>query len=243
MPVAYLFDVDGTLTPSRQKMDPDFKEWFIDFANNNHVGLVTGSDYPKTEEQVGVDVCHAVGRVFNCLGCDVWSKGKNIYTNPWQMPDELHWFLLEKLFESKYQQRAGNHIEQRPGMVNFSVVGRDCTLDDRKKYNTWDNQNGERIRIATEINAKFDDLEAQVGGEISIDIFPKGMDKSQVIDTLTDLDNYELFYFGDRVDPTGNDFPIAQRIRHHSLGKVFEVNTWEDTWDILCSLYDSDRIE
>jgi phosphomannomutase len=234
--IAFLFDVDGTLTPSRQMMDLKFKEWFIDFASKNYVGLVTGSDYPKTEEQVGKDVCHAVGRVYNCLGSDIWSQGKNIYTNPWALPDNLHYFLLEKLFESSYLVRAGNHIEHRPGMVNFCVVGRDCTFEQRKEYNAWDTKAGERIRIATEINAKFPDVNAQVGGEISIDIFQKGTDKAQVIDTLTDLDQYTLYYFGDRTDPTGNDFPIAQRILNEKLGKVFTVNNWSETWDILNTL-------
>jgi len=28
----FIFDVDGTLTPSRQKIDPTFKDWFIEFC-------------------------------------------------------------------------------------------------------------------------------------------------------------------------------------------------------------------
>ena len=28
----YVFDVDGTLTPSRGKIDVEFKAWFLDFA-------------------------------------------------------------------------------------------------------------------------------------------------------------------------------------------------------------------
>jgi len=28
----YIFDVDGTLTPSRGKIDPEFGAWFITFA-------------------------------------------------------------------------------------------------------------------------------------------------------------------------------------------------------------------
>ena len=44
----FIFDVDGTLTPSRQPMDPQFKEWFLSFMEREKVWLVTGSDYPKT---------------------------------------------------------------------------------------------------------------------------------------------------------------------------------------------------
>ena len=44
----YVFDVDGTLTPSRRRMDKDFQEFFLEWAENNTFYLVTGSDLPKT---------------------------------------------------------------------------------------------------------------------------------------------------------------------------------------------------
>ena len=48
----YIFDVDGTLTPSRQKLDPNFLIFFNSFALANDVYLVTGSDRDKTIEQI-----------------------------------------------------------------------------------------------------------------------------------------------------------------------------------------------
>ena len=48
----YIFDVDGTLTPSRKKIDPDFLIFFNSFALANEVYLVTGSDRDKTIEQI-----------------------------------------------------------------------------------------------------------------------------------------------------------------------------------------------
>ena len=49
----FIFDVDGTLTPSRGKIDEKFSQFFFDFCTLNHVYLVTGSDKPKTVEQIG----------------------------------------------------------------------------------------------------------------------------------------------------------------------------------------------
>ena len=34
---------------------------------------------------------------------------------------------------------------------------------------------------------------------------------------------YTIYYFCDRLDPTGNDFPIAQRIKNEDVGSVYEV--------------------
>ena len=36
----FVFDVDGTLTPSRKKIQPQFAIWFLYFAQQNSVSLV-----------------------------------------------------------------------------------------------------------------------------------------------------------------------------------------------------------
>ena len=56
----FIFDVDGTLTPSRKKINPQFALWFLYFSQNNTVSLVTGSDNPKTLEQIGPEICMSV---------------------------------------------------------------------------------------------------------------------------------------------------------------------------------------
>ena len=43
----YIFDVDGTLTPSRGLMDTEFKKWFLKFNSENPVYLATGSDVQR----------------------------------------------------------------------------------------------------------------------------------------------------------------------------------------------------
>ena len=40
----FIFDVDGTLTPSRREMDKEFVQFFFEFCTKNDVYLVTGSD-------------------------------------------------------------------------------------------------------------------------------------------------------------------------------------------------------
>ena len=130
----FIFDVDGTLTPSRRGMDGEFQGYFLDFCYANDVYLVTGSDYAKTLEQVGPDVCNAVTRIYNCNGNDVWEKGVNVRTNDWTLPEDAHEWLSVQLTESTYRTRTGLHFEHRPGLVNFSIVGRNATQSERKLY-------------------------------------------------------------------------------------------------------------
>ena len=227
----FIFDVDGTLTPSRQAMNSDFQKWFIGFQEHNFTYLVTGSDRVKTLEQVGTMVYNFATRVYNCSGSDVWEQDKNIYTNNWTLPESAHGWLSEQLEFSAFPLRTGLHFEHRPGMVNFSIVGRNATLGERKFYVEWDLQNSERDLIAYNFNLLFPDIEARVGGETGIDIHPKGSDKSQI---LRDFDpNDELHFFGDAMHPEGNDYPLKKEIIDKDLGLCYNIKNWEETWKIL----------
>ena len=172
----FIFDVDGTLTPSRGIIDKEFGEFYKKLADTNYVYLVTGSDYNKTVEQCGEDIIMSVKRVYNCSGNDVWEKGKNIYTNEWHLPEEAEGWLLQELRYSNFPLRTGIHLEHRPGMCNFSVVGRNATLGERKLYVQHDESTRERNNVAINFKQKFLDIEAVVGGETGIDIYPIGSD-------------------------------------------------------------------
>ncbi len=77
----FIFDVDGTLTPSRKKIQNDFESPFLAFCRKHDVYLVTGSDREKTVEQVGLDIFHTSKRVYNCSGSDVYEGDLNVYRN------------------------------------------------------------------------------------------------------------------------------------------------------------------
>ncbi|KAK7799283.1 hypothetical protein U0070_019064 [Myodes glareolus] len=48
-----LFDVDGTLTPARQKIDPEVSAFLQKLRSRVQIGVVGGSDYSKIAEQLG----------------------------------------------------------------------------------------------------------------------------------------------------------------------------------------------
>jgi len=150
-----LFDVDGTLTPSRGTMNPKFKQYFLNFQKKFKVCFVTGSDSAKTIEQVGSDVFAAAQYSFNCSGNEIYKNGKLQSTTGWTAPDTLIDYLEICLEHTHYTEKCGNHIERRPGMVNFSVVGRDATQEQRDLYYEWDKKHNERSQIATAINWRW----------------------------------------------------------------------------------------
>jgi len=222
----FVFDVDGTLTPSRGKIDENFSKFFSDFCTLNKVYLVTGSDRAKTIEQVGNVIYGMCKRVYNCSGNDVYEGSTNIRTTDWTLPALARTFLINCEYESPFTIRTGNHIEERPGLVNFSIVGRNANLEERARYVAYDTFENERKTIATAFNTMFPDLQATVGGETGIDIAPKGADKSQII---TDFDkNDHIYFFGDAMFEGGNDYSLSKLVSHAK-----PVISWKQTWEYL----------
>ena len=227
----FIFDVDGTLTPSRQKIDDNFAVFFSNFCAENDVYLVTGSDKEKTIEQIGEEIYSLAQRVYNCSGSDVWQGETHIRSDDWKLSPSVRSYLINCLEESSFPLRTGLHIEERPGMVNFSVVGRNATMGERKLYVKHDTKIGERNIIADLFNREFPELIARPGGETGIDISPKGADKSQIVN---DFDpNDVLYFYGDRMDTMGNDYPLKKVIIDNDLGFAIGVNGWKDTWEKL----------
>ena len=227
----FIFDVDGTLTPSRQVIDHDFAVFFSNFCAENDVYLVTGSDKEKTVEQLGEEIYNLCKRVYQCNGNDVWEGETHIKSDNWSLSLFVRSWLETKLKESSFPLRTGLHIEERPGMVNFSVVGRNATIGERKLYVEFDTENNERNLIAGLFNKEFPELIARPGGETGIDISPKGTDKSQIVN---DFDpNDVLHFYGDRMDPAGNDYPLKKVIIDNDLGFATGVKDWSRTYQLL----------
>ena len=216
--VCYIFDVDGTLTEPRDKMDSNFANEFILWSLKKQCYIATGSDYKKTQEQVPWDVLDCFKNVFCCMGNEVrGDMGLVIEKSEFILPETLDYDLQQFLKNSNFTLKTGNHIEFRTGMVNFSIVGRNADYEQRSFYNMWDRENGERQSIADYINKNYPTLNASVGGSISIDIIEEGQDKGQVIQHLENAGATKIVFVGDRCFPGGNDHGIIRELEKSDL--------------------------
>ena len=221
----FIFDVDGTLTPSRKQMDIGFSAEFLIFCCKFDTYLVTGSDRAKTIEQVGLDIYNRCKRVFNCSGSDIYDGKNSVYRSNWKPSDELISFLNDELDYSDFPIRTGNHIEHRPGGINFSILGRgEGSMDGRDEYVKWDINTNERRDIVARLNDNFPDLNVQIGGQTGLDI--SDSDKSQIIKFFNFDD--ELHFFGDMMEEGQNDYPLSRAVKER-LGFTYHVKSWEDT--------------
>ena len=224
--------MDGTLTPSRKKIEHEFWAPFLIFCRHNDVYLVTGSDRQKTLEQLGLDICYTAKRVYNCSGSDVYEKDKNVYRDDWELPKEVEDFLMDELAYSCFPIRNGLHIERRFGGVNFSILGRKSTcFVEREEYVKWDTERLERHDIAERLRKNFPNLSVALGGQTGLDIGPLGSDKSQILRDFSKDD--ELHFFGDRIEKGGNDHTLAMKIVENMMGVAYNVQDYTETRTIL----------
>jgi len=225
----FLFDIDGTLTPPREPMNGEFKAFFAKWIarqrrQGNRVIFVTGSDKKKTIQQIGEDLWKfADGSYQNC-GNQLYVCGELMRESNWRISANLRLDILCLMEKSQWYGTAANNIEERVGMVNISTIGRDCSKEQRKEYYEWDKLHLERRDIVTTLAHRHPKIDLSIGGEISIDVYEKGKDKSQVIDRL----GGRCVFVGDQCDTGGNDYTIAMKAYeyHH-------VKDYMETWDLI----------
>jgi len=230
-----VFDIDGTLTASRQPMTPELAAVLRPVAEGRPVYLVTGSDYSKVAEQVPGAVLARVAGVFTCVGNEFWQGGGLVRSRRHEFPAAMVAEIEAMLMASDYGVRTGRHVEERAGTLNVSVVGRNADLAQRAAYHAHDIETGERGRLAARIEARFPAYEARRGGQISVDVSPRGWNKAQVVPEIRRRHGATpIHFFADNLGEDGNDLPLAQAlVAEGPHNRVNAVTGWRDTLAIL----------
>lgn len=223
----FVFDVDGTLTPSKKEMDTDFKHFFKSFCLKNKVYIVTGNDLDQTEDQLGPDLIKTCEGIFTCGGNEYYSDGKKIYSNRFELTYHEKDIIETLLNRSFFTTRTGYHFEKKTGLVNFSVLGRNATNKQREEYIEWDKKTKERAYLVRKIRSLLPRLDCYIAGDLGIDIHLRGNDKGQIFPFITE-DDKKIIFFGDKCNEDENDFHIAIL-----SDQYYHVKSWQETEMIL----------
>ena len=233
-----LFDVDGTLTLPRLKISDTMINILEEINNIDSIdiGFVGGSDINKQIEQIGEENMSLFLWKFSENG--LTSYYENTLIHQQKIIDYLGEYNYKKLVnvclkvisEVDIPIKRGNFIELRNGMINISPIGRSCSQEERENFYEYDIKNKVRENMIKIISETLHDLNLQysIGGQISIDIFPKKWDKTYCLQFVEDKYE-EIYFYGDKTDIGGNDHEIYSDKRVNG----FQVNKYTDTIKLL----------
>ena len=212
-----LFDVDGTLTPSRLTVSDNMLTMLKQLrqVENLTIGIVGGSDLMKQKEQLGEENLRLFDYVFSENGLYASHMGKLLEKT--SIASEMGEDNVKKLVNASMKYMAnidipvkrGTFIEFRNGMINLCPVGRSCSQEERMQFYKYDMEHNIRKNMVTVLSEELKDLNLtfSIGGQISIDVFPKGWDKTYCLKFVEDKFD-TIHFFGDKTYPGGNDYEI-----------------------------------
>ncbi|XP_077301452.1 uncharacterized protein LOC143922051 [Arctopsyche grandis] len=212
--ILFLFDVDGTLTPSRERVTPEVLNALYNLREKVTIGFVGGSDLSKQQEQIGDNVLSIFDYGFPENGLQYYQGNHLIESQSFvKFLTEPNYCILVNailliLSKITIPCKRGNFVELRESILNISPIGRSCSREERAEFLAFDNEHKIREEIAKEIDDLFGKslgIRCAIGGQISIDIFPKGWDKTYC---LKFIKQKKIFFFGDKTEQGGNDYEL-----------------------------------
>ncbi|KAL7721968.1 Phosphomannomutase [Entamoeba marina] len=237
-----IFDMDGTLTKSRNPITKEMKEFLQEASKKVDLAVVSGSDLPKLKEQLGNDVGTYFKYVFSENGLVAYENneliGKSSFKdyigqNPY---NSLVNFVLKEIALIDIPIKTGTFVELRTGNLNVCPIGRNCSQQEREDFFEYDKQHHVREKLISKLQKEFSSLNLiyAIGGQISFDCFPAGWDKTYCLNYVKDKYS-TLHFFGDRTMIGGNDYEIA-----HSpiITQSHQVSGPEEVRSIMTKMLD-----
>jgi len=197
-----LFDLDGTITPARKPIADDMINVLTKLRKVAEVGVVTGSDKSKVSWQLRGKENEICNYLFCENGLVTYMDGKLVGSQSFAEylgEDKLKRiinFVLRYFSELDIPKKRGTFIEYRTGLINFCPIGRDCSYEERLEFHEFDKANGIRQQFVQVMEKEFSDFGIQfaAGGQISVDCFPKGWDKTYCLRYLKDYGTIHFFW-------------------------------------------------
>ncbi|XWV24716.1 hypothetical protein QJ856_gp1067 [Tupanvirus deep ocean] len=229
-----LFDVDGTLTPSGDIIQPIMSHYLSIFSQKEGIelGIVGGGNYDKIKWQMQ-DSLKYFKYVFAECGAVIYVDGKLIAEK--NMLDYCDRNVLNNIVKKALSEISqmpiiyhGNQIDFRKGLVYISPPGMQATNFERNIFIDLDTKLGVRKELLNKLNSFDSDeqFEITLGGAVGVAVYPKGWNKSQVLKYFSENNiKDDIYYFGDRCEPDGNDYPIYI----HPLVNGVAVKDYKDT--------------
>jgi|10_taG_2_1085330.scaffolds.fasta_scaffold04637_11 phosphomannomutase len=238
-----LFDMDGTLTEPRKLVSSKMVKKLKELARYSDIGIVTGSGYDYLVQQCQ-DIWYEIDSVpsssitlLPCNGTQVYipdTTGRFAVSHKVDMRKELGDEVLDTVmtclthiqflhtYSKPPHSLTGHFISYRDSMINWCPVGRNANNEQREEFIKFDIATGTRL-LAKDMIQKYlslygiENVVLALGGSTSIDIFPKGWDKTYA---LQHFHGKDCWFVGDSCGSNGNDRSIYEKIKQDGRGFI-----------------------
>lgn len=213
-----VFDLDGTLAPSKSPIDGEMATLLAGLLAVVKVAIISGGDWRQFETQV-------LARLPASAPLSGLSILPTSGTTFYQYRDGWQKLYSEDLSDAQKQQIVaaidaavastgfaatktwGETIEDRGSQITYSALGQEAPLDQKSQ---WDPDFSKRQKIKALLDVALPDFSVRLGGTTSIDVTLPGIDKAYGIRKLEKILGVavaEMIYVGDALFPGGNDYP------------------------------------
>jgi HAD superfamily hydrolase (TIGR01484 family) len=243
---AVVFDLDDTLAPSKSPLDPSMATALVSLLERLPVCIISGGRFEQFQTQV-LDRLTAPEQILSRLhlmptcGTRYYRRQQGAWSLVYSedLSAEQRARIKQVLEETSralgYWEPHpwGALIEDRGSQVTYSALGQAAPLDAKA---AWDPDGTKKSLLVARAAPLLPDFEVRGGGSTSIDVTRKGIDKAYGVRKLMGQINAtaeELLFVGDRLDETGNDYPVL------TVGvPCVPVARWQDTLIVIAQFND-----
>lgn len=224
VPQALVFDLDGTLAESKQRVDADMGVLLCEILTHIPVAVMSGAGFPQFEKQFfpALPLKVTLDRLYifpdNAAQCFVhrgdWHAQYDQAFSPTER-DHIVSVLTDALAEVGLKEAPvrvwGERIEDRGAEIAFSPLGQGAPLPEKQ---AWHEAHDDlRRRLHELLLQKLPDFANAMGGLTTIDITRKGINKAYGVGRfaeLTKISVTKMLYVGDALEEGGNDAVVIE---------------------------------
>jgi len=214
-----IFDLDGTLAPSKSPLSPAMGKLIVKLLDIAHVAVISGGSFQQFQTQFASHLPHP-SKLSNLLLLPTSGTRLYIWKGAWHQEyaedlsahDREHVLnvLNDALKAARHTKPAttyGPIIEDRGSQITFSALGQNAPLAAKE---AWDPTRAKREKIADLVSRKLIGFDVRIGGSTSIDITKKGVNKAygiRKVEQYLGLTPDHIIFVGDALFLGGNDHP------------------------------------
>lgn len=213
-----LFDLDDTLSKSKQTVEKDMATIYTELLDVMPAGIVTGAKFEQIKKQF-IDELPPTANLQNlycftqnAASCFAYNAGAFSPLYSFAFTDDEAKTIIDALNKVitetgivDNEPSHGERIENRGSQITFSALGQAAPGDLKK---VWDPDQAKRIMLRNKLLEIIPQFDIGIGGGTSLDITQKGINKTYAMKWITEnlsIPVAEMVYVGDALFPGGND--------------------------------------